>query len=73
MDANVINQAGEETGCIEGVAGTNVLVRQEKRAASFILTALQFGDTNCTLCPAFSPPLLGVYHRQLGLLLHCWW
>ena len=54
MDANVINQAGEKTACIKGLAGTNVLVRQEKRAASVILTALQFGDTNCTLCPVFS-------------------
>ena len=54
VDADIVNQAGKETACIKGLAGTNVLVGQQKRAASVILTALQFGDTNCTLCPAFS-------------------
>jgi len=34
VDADIINQAGKETACIKGLAGTNVLVGQQKRAAS---------------------------------------
>ena len=49
-----ITQAGKETACTKGLAGANILVGQERRAASVTLTALQSCDTNCTLCPGFS-------------------
>jgi len=75
VDANIVNQAGEEAGRVKFFAGTNVLVRQQKRAVSFILTALQFYDTNCTLCPVFSqlccrlsPP---TWFVTTVLVVHC--